>query len=397
MRKLSLDERRYLDSLRKQEERAANEQTRMITACGPVKAFIDSHLDSSLSAEVREIMTSTDIPLYDQVRQGLRIIAEKCLGNPVETRKSLYKKLEDLPTVRKPGHLLDLLDNMAIVLGRMQIHYDTVTNTVDEAATDKTRARNPLAPPVMKVCQRPPTSEENIAILASKLPTNEPNMSPILGRFLAIQHRPWNFIVVELKKIAENLLNLPGASGSSSGVGSGGSSNLVKATAGTHSNSGGTSHIVAAASSASPGDPGIGMKRSYAEATTTDSNECKWPWDEQRQQCQWEIMHNFQCKYNHPRRPQIPRWAQPQQLQHYQQHQYYPSQHYYMPQQMPQVSFHGPGGPPLPGQQQLAAPPPGSSPVPQAITPSTRFAPDSGNVSPREMSPSRRAPGTPRR
>ena len=410
VRKLTLDERRYLESLRKQEERAANEQDRMITACGPIKSFIDSHLDSSLSAEVREIMVSNEIPLYDQVRQSLRIIAEKCLGNPVETRKSLYRKLEDISPVRKPGHLLDLLDNMAIILGRIQIHYDTVTTTVDEAATDKARARNPLAPPIMKICQLPPTSGEKIAILASKLPINEPNMSPIIGRFLAIQHRQWNFIVAELKKMAENLLNLPGASGSSGGVGSGGPSSVVKDAAGKHNSSGigtsggNTTHLAAAASSVHASESGVGMKRSYAEAAGTDNNECKWPWDDQRQQCQWEIMHNFQCKYNHPRRMQIPRVQQQHQQQPWQMYphqQHYPQQQYYMQQQMPQVSFHGPSGPPLPGNHQSMAasmggnpyPPPSAPPVPSQA----RFSSDSGSNSPREMSPSRRAPGTPRR
>ena len=90
-----------------------------------------------MESEVYSITTDENIPLYDQIRQMIEIVAQKCLGNKSKTRSMIMKKFE-MGHATSPGEVVTVLDNFTIITRQLQVHYQTVTGMTDDMATEST-------------------------------------------------------------------------------------------------------------------------------------------------------------------------------------------------------------------------------------------------------------------
>ena len=345
--------------------------TEVTRALGPIMTFLNDHVDTALQRDLDHIATDENMPIYQRVKEATIIIGSKCLGDPVTTRKRLVDRLS-MGTASTAADVLTALDNFDIILDQMQLHYDTVTATVDEAATNRAREDDENAEPVFKECQPPPTRQERITYLQDTLDLRSTEISAIVNQFYDLQEsgRPWDNMVSALKAKAEKIagdseraskrLRIDdGAAGGKSAHGSSSSSN--SSSSGSSSSDGGSGHGTSSGGSHLAGSAGYGF-------------------------VQQQHPHRSQQPYQHqhqygPRQQQQPYYP-PQHQQQYgpQQHQqpYYPPQHQqqYGPGQQQQPYY-----PPQHQQQQYGPPPPPPHTAPtRSRTPSPSRTRSSGPV-----------------
>lgn len=245
-----------LQELRQIEKRLMQLHAEVTRSCNPLKIFLDDHIDSALQHVIDHVSTDTDMPIHKQVRMSMGLIADKCLGDPVSTRKMLVDRFK-MGTATTAADVVTALDNMGIIRDQLQVHYDTVSNAVDEAATIRARTFNEDAEEVYGECQPPPTRQEMITFLQDTLDVKSPEIGSIVAKFYELQDHDWDQLVPVLKTMAEKMAGasdraakrprLGEDSGESKSSSGGGSSGGGKGSSGGGSSGGGSSQHLAAA------------------------------------------------------------------------------------------------------------------------------------------------------
>jgi hypothetical protein len=156
------------------------------------RALNPDHIDTALQHDLNAVSTNTEMPIYQQVREAVKIIGSKCLADPVTTRTRLVNRLQ-----------MGTASTAAV--DQMQVHYETVTTTVDEAATNRAREYDEDADLVYQQCQPPPTRQERLTYLQDTLDLKSAEISTILNKFFELKNteREWDNIMKELKPMAE--------------------------------------------------------------------------------------------------------------------------------------------------------------------------------------------------
>jgi hypothetical protein len=136
------------------------ENTSMTRACGPIKEFIDTHIDHLLTNDIKAVATDIQIQLYEQIRRCRAIIQSKCCGDPTTTREMLMRRFE-MGTAQSPDEVMTALDNIGILQEQLTAHHRAVTRSIDEEATATARQTLPWPalgppPPIFKECLPPP-------------------------------------------------------------------------------------------------------------------------------------------------------------------------------------------------------------------------------------------------
>lgn len=319
-------EEKFLVRTEKTLDRLETAHATVTLACSPVKAFIDSHLDTTLTKEVRSITTSETIPITQQVTQMMAVLGENCLLQPVTARKGLMNQLEAMNgKATNPAEVLKALNNADIIMQRLTTLHSSVTASIDKERTQAARARDPAAPPIMRLCKAPPDDEDMYQFLKDTITSSDLN-SVLVNDMHARRNETYESIVVSLKSIAQYSkkpttvsVSIPNNGGGSSGGGSG----SFAAGAGHEDDTNQTqdarydaAFAAGAASVTSPGAANgsfqLGNKRPF-EGGGYD-RECHSRWDPQTQQCDWAKNNGRQCQYHHtPPQAQYP-WQQ--QYQH---------------------------------------------------------------------------------
>ena len=233
------------------EARMVKLRSEVTKSLNPVKTFIDEHVDANLANDLKAISVSTEMPIYRQVQEMTKIIGSKCLGDAVTTREKLMAKF-GMGRATSAAEFVTVLNNFSILLDLLIEHFETVTNTVDEAATIQARAIDDEADEVMQHCLEPPTREECVTFLERSLDTTIAAIAPIVMKLDELRSRPWADIVATLKPMAERMAGAAQAAqsnkrprlddgGKSGGSGSSGSSSSNSSSSSSSSSSSGNS------------------------------------------------------------------------------------------------------------------------------------------------------------
>jgi hypothetical protein len=271
-----------------------NQESAIRQACTPLRTFIDTHIDAGLQALIRHIASSTVIPVYQQARECRDLIATTCLGDPTDVRARLIKRFK-MGKASTVAEVILALDNFMILIKQINLHYETVLRTVDEARTHEARKLDPAAPPVMKQCASPPTDADIATYFDKVIDHRSAAITSITTEFTRLRAQAWSTIVTRLKPLAEARAAGERAEAEDSPV---------------------RSHVAAAASSYSHPQPSAvpSMMPSHHHPSAAISRpefhqpsypatfrpRCSYRWDEAQRKCQFEIDHpGAQCPCYH--------------------------------------------------------------------------------------------------
>jgi hypothetical protein len=292
---LDATELAYLERLRKRENSAQKEEERMITACGPVKDFIDQHIHRFLTVDVRDISTNRDMKPCDQVRDMLQIIAEKCLGNPTTCRNMLMDRMKNPGLAKNPGEVLQVINNMELTYQQLKTHQTTVRKTINKVATEQARKTHGAnSPDIFYTCQELPTRDELAQLLTQAIDPNSAansSLRMLLSSNINIQE-DWPITLAKMKQQAEYEIAAHPQYAPPASSQSGGASVSSSSVASSHSGG------ISSSSLQTPGLPTeqtIGVKRQL-----DFDQDCTSPWDARYNKCEYSITHSRPCRFRHP-------------------------------------------------------------------------------------------------
>lgn len=308
---------------------AEEEATRVRTALGPIKSFIDDHVDLSLASEIREFSLATDKTLPYMVSGMTNTILSSCLSNAYNTNKQLRGRF-NMGKAATINDVISVLDNMEIITSWLELHHNTITNMVDREATARAEAIDPRAPDVMMTCPPVPTDQELITVFTNCLDISCTSTAPIITLVSLYQNEGWNSLKSRIRTEANKwIVRTRGEQPSKKpriDEGKGSSSdqrNIAAAASSTSSQQPSAidrpitfqdmynfqAAILGGTQRPQPLQPPTGARTSDAGVASfqpgqvrpfvRNNQPCRQEWNEEKKVCAWKIVTGYDCKFLH--------------------------------------------------------------------------------------------------